>query len=67
MKDDWLPSYQQTWSAIHVSWAQFAAKYLELAENSQTSARALRGIAGKGALPPAGDNSGEEKGTAGFG
>ncbi|WP_298838161.1 DUF6603 domain-containing protein [uncultured Roseobacter sp.] len=51
-------------STVHVSWAQFAAKYLELAENSQTRARALSGIAGKGSLPPAGDASGAEKGTA---
>lgn len=45
----------------YISWTDFAKKYLELAPGNK--ARALSGIAGKGALPPASDG-GEEAGTA---
>ncbi|MGC3940161.1 DUF6603 domain-containing protein [Roseobacter sp. EG26] len=44
-----------------IAWSAFAEKYLELASNER--ARALSGISGRGAIPPAGSD-GDEPGTA---
>lgn len=47
--------------AQFIAWSAFAEKYLELAPGNR--ARALSGIAGRGAIPPASSN-GEEAGSA---